>query len=76
MYIFYMLQGVSSAEAKLLTYDIDSQQLLFHTLAAKFVRQELLIQIHMYSILDAYSKIQVHSLDKINCLVYYLFYTH
>ncbi|XP_073511391.1 uncharacterized protein [Phyllobates terribilis] len=51
-------QGVSSAEAKSLINDKDSQHLLFHTLAAKFVRQELLLQIHMYNILDAYSKIQ------------------
>ncbi|XP_073441264.1 uncharacterized protein [Dendrobates tinctorius] len=51
-------QGVSSAEAKSVINDKDSQHLLFHTLAAKLVRQELLLQIHMYNILDAYSKIQ------------------
>ncbi|KAM4016320.1 uncharacterized protein ACNLHF_002692 isoform 2-T2 [Anomaloglossus baeobatrachus] len=56
-------QGMSSTEAKLLLNDKDSQHLLFHTLAAKFVRQELLLQIHMYNILDAYSKIQTDNCD-------------
>ncbi|XP_069802751.1 putative leucine-rich repeat-containing protein DDB_G0290503 [Dendropsophus ebraccatus] len=51
-------QGVSSTDATLFTFDKDSQHLLFQTLAAKFVRQELLLQINMYNILDAYSKIQ------------------
>ncbi|KAM3921492.1 uncharacterized protein RB166_010883 [Leptodactylus fuscus] len=51
-------QGASSEETKLLPNDKDSQHLLFQTLAAKFVRQELQLQIHMYNILDAYSKIQ------------------
>ncbi|CAJ0954427.1 unnamed protein product [Ranitomeya imitator] len=54
-------QGVSSAEAKSVIKDKDSQHLLFHALSAKLVREELLLQIHMYNILDAYSKIQTEN---------------
>ncbi|KAG8569337.1 hypothetical protein GDO81_014374 [Engystomops pustulosus] len=64
-------QGASSAKTKSLPNDKDSQHLIIHTLAAKFVRQELQLQIHMYNVFDAYSKIQsdncVQEVQKILC---------
>ncbi|XP_068098931.1 uncharacterized protein [Hyperolius riggenbachi] len=52
-------QGMSSAEAALFTNTKDSQSLFLWNIAAKFVRQELLIQIHTYNILDTYLEIQI-----------------
>ncbi|XP_075460490.1 uncharacterized protein LOC142497073 isoform X2 [Ascaphus truei] len=55
------VHDMSSVEAKVFTEEKDSQRGLLRTIAAKFVRQELLTQIHMYRILDTYNKHQVHN---------------
>ncbi|XP_063797843.1 uncharacterized protein LOC134965294 [Pseudophryne corroboree] len=57
-------QEMSSGEAKLFTTDKDSQSVRLRTIAAKYVRQELLIQIHVYNILDAYNGVQADNCVK------------
>ncbi|KAM8927680.1 uncharacterized protein RCH25_007931 [Pelodytes ibericus] len=69
------VQGMSSADAKLCTEDKCSQNDPLRTIAAKFVKQELLTQIRTYGILDAYNKLQVDNcVREIQKILYSLHY--
>ncbi|XP_053546007.1 uncharacterized protein LOC128638168 [Bombina bombina] len=52
-------QEASSVEAPVRSDDKDIQDMLLRTIAGKLVRQELLMQIRTYTLLDAYNKLQV-----------------
>ncbi|KAE8592592.1 hypothetical protein XENTR_v10018802 [Xenopus tropicalis] len=52
-------QEMSSSASKLFPDDKDPHYHHYRTIAAKFVKQELLTQIHTYEILDEYNKLQV-----------------
>ncbi|KAM4702978.1 uncharacterized protein WCC33_011539 [Rhinophrynus dorsalis] len=69
------LQGMSSAAVKVFTEDKDSQHGLLRTIAAKFVKQELMAQVHMYEILDLYNKLQVDNcIEDMQKILYSLHY--